>query len=91
MVDLAPSLGLTPELARYHFGVMIVFNLCIGLCTPPVGTVLFIGCGLAKLSLAEILRPLLPFFAAMVIALLLVSYLPWVSLWLPRDVFGLLK
>jgi TRAP-type C4-dicarboxylate transport system permease large subunit len=56
-----------------------------------VGTVLFIGCGLAKLTLSEILRPLLPFFAAMVAALLAVSYLPWVSLWLPRDVFGLLK
>ncbi|HEY6553449.1 MAG TPA: TRAP transporter large permease subunit [Vicinamibacteria bacterium] len=91
MVDLAPALGVSPDHMRYQFGVMIVFNLCIGLCTPPVGTVLFIGCGLAKLTLSEILRPLLPFFAAMVAALLAVSYLPWVSLWLPRDVFGLLK
>jgi len=91
MIDLAPSLGMTPDLMRYQFGVMIVFNLCIGLCTPPVGTVLFIGCGIAKLSLSEILRPLLPFFAAMVLSLLLVSYFPAVSLWLPRDVFGLLK
>ncbi|HSB61178.1 MAG TPA: TRAP transporter large permease subunit [Vicinamibacteria bacterium] len=91
MMDLAPSLGLTPDQMRYQFGVMIVFNLCIGLCTPPVGTVLFIGCGLAKLSLSEILRPLVPFFAAMVLSLLLVSYLPALSLWLPRDVFGLIK
>jgi TRAP-type C4-dicarboxylate transport system permease large subunit len=70
---------------------MIVFNLCIGLCTPPVGTVLFIGCGLARLTLSQIIRPLLPFFAAMVAALLLVSYMPAATLWLPRDVFGLLK
>jgi tripartite ATP-independent transporter DctM subunit len=91
MLDLAPALGLSPDLMRYQFGVMIVFNLCIGLCTPPVGTVLFIGCGVARLSLSEIVRPLLPFFAAMVVSLLLVSYFPAVSLWLPRDVFGLLK
>ena len=91
MLDLAPSLGLRPDLMPYHFGVIIVFNLCIGLCTPPVGTVLFIGCGVARLSLAELIRPLLPFFAAMVVSLLLVSYVPALSLWLPRDVFALLK
>jgi tripartite ATP-independent transporter DctM subunit len=91
MLDLAPQMGLSRDLMRYQFGVMIVFNLCIGLCTPPVGTVLFIGCGLARLTLSQIIRPLLPFFAAMVAALLLVSYLPAATLWLPRDVFGLLK
>ncbi|HVR70451.1 MAG TPA: TRAP transporter large permease subunit, partial [Vicinamibacteria bacterium] len=89
MLDLAPALGLSRDLMRYQFGVIIVFNLCIGLCTPPVGTVLFIGCGLAKLTISQIIRPLLPFFAAMVAALLLVSYVPQASLWLPRDVFGL--
>jgi tripartite ATP-independent transporter DctM subunit len=91
VMQLAPSFGITPEQMKYQFGVIIVFNLCIGLCTPPVGTVLFIGCSLARLSIGQLLRPLLPFFVAMVAALLAVSYVPALSLWLPRDVMGLLK
>jgi tripartite ATP-independent transporter DctM subunit len=91
VTHLAPSLGVTPEEMKYQFGVIIVFNLCIGLCTPPVGTVLFIGCSLAKLPIGRLVRPLLPFFAAMVAALLAVSYFPGLSLWLPRDVLGLIK
>jgi tripartite ATP-independent transporter DctM subunit len=83
MVDMAPALGTTPELMRYQFGVMIVLNLCIGLCTPPVGTVLFIGCGIGQVSIGEIVRPLLAFFAAMLVALMFVSYLPATSTWLP--------
>jgi tripartite ATP-independent transporter DctM subunit len=91
VTHLAPALGVTPEEMKYQFGVIIVFNLCIGLCTPPVGTVLFIGCSLAKLPMGRLVRPLLPFFAAMVAALLAVSYFPGLSLWLPRDVLGLIK
>ena len=91
VMSLAPALGVTPEEMKYQFGVIIVFNLCIGLCTPPVGTVLFIGCSLAKLSIGQLVKPLLPFFAAMVAALLAVSYFPGLSLWLPRDVLGLIK
>jgi tripartite ATP-independent transporter DctM subunit len=90
-MHLAPAFGVTPEQMKYLFGVIIVFNLCIGLCTPPVGTVLFIGCSLARLSISQILKPLLPFFAAMVAALLAVSYIPALSLWLPRDLLGLIK
>lgn len=89
--DLAPALGTTPELMRYQFGIIIVFNLCIGLCTPPVGTVLFIGCGIAKISITRIVRPLIPLFAAAGAALLLVTYVPWLSTWLPRDVFQMIK
>ena len=62
---------------------MIVMNLCIGLCTPPVGTVLFVGLGVAETTLEKILRPLLPLFAAMLIALLCVTFFPPLSLWLP--------
>jgi tripartite ATP-independent transporter DctM subunit len=91
VTQLAPAFGVTPEEMKYQFGVIIVFNLCIGLCTPPVGTVLFIGCSLAKLSIGQLVRPLLPFFAAMVAALLAVSYFPGLSLWLPRDVLGLIQ
>lgn len=66
-----------------HFGLIMIFNLCIGLCTPPVGSVLFIGCSVAQTTLRQVIRPLLPFFAATVIVLLLVTYVPALSLWLP--------
>lgn len=91
MTELAPAMGTTPEMMKYQFGIIIVFNLCIGLCTPPVGTVLFIGCGLARISITEIMRPLIPLLVAAVAALMLVSYAPWFSTWLPRDVFQLIK
>lgn len=78
-------LGLDP----IHFGIIIVLNLCVGLCTPPVGTVLFVGCSVGKVSINEVIKPLLPLFAVMVLILLLVTYLPVLSLWLPR-LLGLL-
>ncbi|MBN2210058.1 MAG: TRAP transporter large permease subunit, partial [Sedimentisphaerales bacterium] len=67
-----------------HFGIIMITNLCIGLCTPPVGTCLFVGCGVGKTTISELARPLLPFFAAMIAALLLITYIPDLSLWLPR-------
>ncbi len=70
-----------------HFGIIMVLNLSVGLCTPPVGTVLFVGCSVAKISIGEVIKPLLPMFVAMVLVLILVTYLPVLSLWLPR-VFG---
>ncbi|MFN5462876.1 MAG: TRAP transporter large permease, partial [Bacteroidota bacterium] len=72
-----------------HFGIMMVVNLCIGLCTPPVGSLLFVGVSIAKISLTQVLRPLLPFFLAMVIALALIMIFPELSLLLPR-LFGLM-
>jgi len=89
--DLAPGLGSTPELMKYQFGIIMVFNLSIGLCTPPVGTVLFIGAGVAKLPIARVARALIPFFVVMVFALVFVMYVPALSLWLPRDIFALVK
>ncbi|MDX2260544.1 MAG: TRAP transporter large permease [Gemmatimonadales bacterium] len=67
-----------------HFGLAMIFNLCIGLCTPPVGSVLFVGCGIAQTTISRVIRPMMPFFIAMVLVLLLVVYFPAVSLWLPR-------
>jgi tripartite ATP-independent transporter DctM subunit len=84
-LPVAVSLGVHPV----HFGIVIVLNLCIGLCTPPVGTVLFVGVGVAKTSIERVVRPLLPLYGAMILALLAVTYLPEISLWLPR-VLGLL-
>lgn len=72
-----------------HFGIIMVANLCIGLCTPPVGTCLFIGCGIGRTRIAEVLPSMLPFFAAMIVSLMLITYWPALSLWLP-GIFGLL-
>ncbi len=80
------ELGMSP----LHFGIMMVLNLCIGLCTPPVGSVLFVGCGIAKTTIAQMVKPLLPMYFAMFVVLLLVTYIPWVSEALPRY-FGLIN
>ena len=74
------SLGMDPV----HFGIVMVLNLCIGLCTPPVGTVLFVGSGVAKVSVTEVIKPLLPFLVVMILVLLLVSYIPEITLFLPN-------
>jgi tripartite ATP-independent transporter DctM subunit len=67
-----------------HFGIMLIANLCIGLCTPPVGTCLFIGCGVGKTTIAKVTKYMLPFFGAMAVALMITTYVPQVSLWLPE-------
>jgi len=77
------QLGVDP----IHFGIIMVLNLCIGLCTPPVGSVLFIGCGIAGTSIAKVVKPLLPLFIAMLVSLLLITFIPQISLFLPR-LFG---
>jgi TRAP-type C4-dicarboxylate transport system permease large subunit len=74
------KLGMHPV----HFGVIIVTNLCIGLCTPPVGTCLFVGCGIGKTTLAKVTGPLIPFFIAMILALLCITYIPWLSMAIPN-------
>ncbi|NHF58593.1 TRAP transporter large permease [Flavobacteriaceae bacterium TP-CH-4] len=82
-LPVVTKLGLDPV----HFGIIMVLNLCIGLCTPPVGSVLFVGVGIAKTTIEKVVRPLLPLFIAMIFALFLVTYFPELSLWLPRQ-FG---
>ena len=82
-LPVAVELGMDPV----HFGIVMVLNLCIGLCTPPVGSVLFVGVGVAETTIARVVRPLLPFFAAMLLALALVTLFPELSLWLP-SLFG---
>jgi len=79
-VVTGPEIGLEPV----HFGIIMVMNLCVGLTTPPVGSLLFIGCSVAGISIEKVIKPLLPMFAAMIIVLLLITYLPELSLWLPR-------
>jgi len=83
-LPVVTELGMDPT----HFGIVMVLNLCIGLCTPPVGSVLFVGCSVAKIGIDKVIRPLLPLFIAMVVALIIVTYIPALSLWLP-SLFGL--
>ncbi|MEM1214438.1 MAG: TRAP transporter large permease [Bacteroidota bacterium] len=83
-LPVVTELGIHPT----HFGIIMVLNLCIGLCTPPVGSVLFVGVGVGRTTIQRVIRPLLPLFIAMIIALLIVTYVPALSLWLP-SIFGL--
>lgn len=80
------AIGMSP----IQFGVMMVMNLSVGTITPPVGSVLFIGCSVAKLEVEDVVKQIWPFFAAIFAGLLLVTYIPGLSMWLP-SVLGLLK
>jgi tripartite ATP-independent transporter DctM subunit len=80
LLPVVTSLGIDPV----HFGMIMMINLGIGLITPPVGTVLFVGSAVAKLPLGVVSRTMLPFFAALVVVLMMVTYIPGLSLWLPR-------
>lgn len=82
-LPIVQELGMNPT----HFGIVMVMNLCIGLCTPPVGSVLFVGVGIAETTIQKVIRPLLPLFIAMLVGLMLVTYIPALSLWLPA-LFG---
>jgi len=79
-LPVVTALGMHPV----HFGIVLVLNLCIGLCTPPVGTILFVGSGVANISVSQVIKPLLPFLAIMIIVLMLVLYIPEISMFLPH-------
>lgn len=83
LAPVSASLGIDPV----HFGIIMITNLCIGLCTPPVGTCLFVGCSVGKGDIARVSKAMLPFYVAMIVALMLISYFPGISLWLP-DLLG---
>ena len=78
-LPVVTDLGMDPV----HFGIVMVLNLCIGLCTPPVGTILFVGSGVARVSVSKVIKPLLAFIGIMLLVLLLVLYIPGISLYLP--------
>jgi tripartite ATP-independent transporter DctM subunit len=92
-MDMAPALLIfTPiflpivrtfGMSDVQFGVMIVMNLAVGTITPPVGNVLFVGCSQAKLKIEQVMKSLVPMFAAIMVALLMVTYIPALSEWLP--------
>ncbi|WP_139958477.1 TRAP transporter large permease [Flavicella sediminum] len=78
-LPIIEKLGMDPV----QFGIVMVLNLCVGLCTPPVGSVLFVGVGIANTTIEKVVKPLLPLFLAMIVSLFLVTYFPSLSLWLP--------
>jgi tripartite ATP-independent transporter DctM subunit len=96
-MDMAPLILITtpiflPVVKQFgmdpvHFGVVLVLNLGIGLCTPPVGSVLFVGCAVGKIPITRAVRTIWPFYIAAFATLMLVTYVPVISLGLPR-LFG---
>lgn len=93
IMDMAPLILictpiLLPVVAKFgvdpvHFGMILLVNLGMGLVTPPVGATLFVGCAVGKVSIAEVTRSIWPFYLAMMFVLMLVTYVPFISLWLP--------
>ncbi|KGQ69548.1 membrane protein [Chelonobacter oris] len=81
---IVTELGMDPV----HFGVLMAFNLSIGICTPPVGSALFIGCSVGGVRIDRVIKPLLPFYAVLIVALMLVTFIPELSLALPRIFLG---
>lgn len=78
-LPIAQSMGMSD----IQFGVMLIFNMCMGNMTPPVGSVLFVGCGISKISIEQVAKTLLPYFAVLFILLLAVTYIPALSLGVP--------
>ncbi len=83
-LPVVKDLGMDPV----HFGVVMTFNLCIGICTPPVGSALFVGCSVGGVKIAQVIRPMMAFYAVLVALLLVVTYFPSLSLFLPRLLLG---
>jgi tripartite ATP-independent transporter DctM subunit len=79
LLPVVQTFGMDPV----QFGCMLILNLAIGLCTPPVGSALFVGCAIGKLPMEKVTKALLPMYAGMIIVLLLVTFVPQISLSLP--------
>ena len=94
LLDMAPSILivtpiLLPVVMKFgvdpvHFGMIMLLNLGIGLCHPPVGAILFVGCAVGRVTMEQVVREIWPFYGVMFFVLMLVTYIPSVSLWLPR-------
>lgn len=78
-LPIAQSLGMT----EIQFGVMLIFNMCMGNITPPVGSVLFVGCGISKIRIEDVTKTLLPYFGVLFVLLLAVTFIPALSMGLP--------
>jgi tripartite ATP-independent transporter DctM subunit len=97
-MDLAPMLLICtpvfmPLLRKYgidpvHFGIVMIFNLGIGLLTPPVGPTLAVGCAIGKVTMAQLSRGVMVFYIPMLLVLALITYVPALTLWLPNLLLG---
>ncbi|MBV8222643.1 MAG: TRAP transporter large permease, partial [Candidatus Eremiobacteraeota bacterium] len=93
-MDMAPSILITtpillPVMVNFgvdpvHFGIIMLLNLGIGLCHPPVGSIIFVGCAIGRVSMEQVVRQIWPFYILMFGVLMLVTYIPAISLWLPH-------
>ena len=93
-MDMAPSILITtpillPVMINFgvdpvHFGIVMMLNLGIGLCHPPVGSIIFVGCAIGRVRMEEVVRQIWPFYGVMFLVLMLVTYFPAISLWLPH-------
>ncbi|ODC02740.1 C4-dicarboxylate ABC transporter permease [Terasakiispira papahanaumokuakeensis] len=83
-LPIAMQFGMSPV----HFGIVLMMNLGIGLCTPPVGSCLFVGCVIGKIKLEQAVKTIWPFYLALFIALMLVTYVPFLSMALPNELGG---
>jgi tripartite ATP-independent transporter DctM subunit len=80
LLPIVMQLGVDPV----HFGMIMLLNLGIGLLTPPVGSTLFVGCAVGKVTMEAVMREIWPFYGVMIVVLMLVTYFPMISLWLPK-------
>jgi C4-dicarboxylate transporter DctM subunit len=80
LYPIAVKLGINPV----HFGIILVVNMEIGMCHPPVGLNLFVASGIAKMGMTELSVAVLPWLATLLVFLVMVTYIPEISLWLPR-------
>ncbi|TGG92868.1 TRAP transporter large permease [Natronospirillum operosum] len=78
------GLGIDPV----HFGIIMTINLCVGICTPPVGSALFVGCSISGVSIGQVMKPILPFYFVLIACVLLVTFIPQISLFLPQLILG---
>ncbi len=83
LLPLVTKIGMDPV----HFGIMLLLNLAIGLLTPPVGSTLFVGCAIGNISMEKVVKSLWPFYLTIVVVLILITYIPAVTMFLPNLLF----
>ena len=79
-LPICTSFGMSP----IQFGIMMTFNLCIGTITPPVGNILFVGVKVAKTTIENVMMKLIPYYVVIILVLLLTTFVPGISMWLPK-------
>lgn len=84
LMPVMQDLGIDPV----HFGIIMTINLCVGICTPPVGSALFVGCSISGVSIGQVMKPILPFYFVLIASVLLVTFIPQISLFLPQLILG---